>query len=210
MQVGNTVMDDYILGILWSIGSLVKEGYSEYFVVRHKDRYYSDFLKEAFKLTKSVYPIQEKTKKYYCIKIPYDFVREILEENGWVNRWGEERSYPIYVENHADFLRAYLEIHSSLDYCTSYSGKRKYYRLRWRIYGNQKLIEQINEILYIEIGITSHKPQSTVNEKTTYLSLTNLQEIKKIIEYIEGEPKSANWWEEVEEYLSNPKLNSLK
>lgn len=205
-------MDSYILGVLWSIGRYEAGNGDNYFFVRSRSRYHLEVLRTYFECSNKIFPLLRKGEIQWCLKLHvklHRFPIQKLMELGWAERNEEERRYPIQVENHSDFLRSYLELHSQFDWQTSYRGKknkdRKYYRTRLRIYGNAKLIEQVNEILYVEIGISKHSPQFSPNGKTTYIQLTALGEIKKILEYIDGSPKSPEWWGQAEEYLAQPR-----
>jgi hypothetical protein len=101
-----------------------------------------------------------------------------------------------------------MELHATFSFQIRYKDKKnkegKYYCTRLRIYGNTKLIEQINEILSLKVGISKHSLQPAPNEKTFYLQLTSLEEIRKIVEYIDSSPRSPEWWELTEQYISNP------
>jgi len=126
---------------------------------------------------------------------------------GWTERMAEQRNIPILTD-YKDFLRAYFELHSRLDYCVAYRRKdkqSKYMKLRLRVYGNYILIQSINSILNEQCGVGSKKAQWTnLNEKTSYLAYTAYDEIIEIFNWLTGTPYCEEYWRDVDQKLKEP------
>ena len=108
----NIIMDFYILGILWSIGSPIEDRYP-FFMLRHHDRYFLDVVREALNVSTSVFVGESRTGPQYKLKI-FNFDLGQLTQYGWQPRLSTQRSYP-NISEHVDFIRAYFELHSALD-----------------------------------------------------------------------------------------------
>lgn len=196
----------YQLGIIWSIGSYIAS--EQKFVFRHKNKY---FLNQIQPLTNhQIYSQTVKDETQYVLKTPALNIQYLKKQN-WATRNSDIRNIPI-LSIYKDFLRAYLEIHSGLDYCTSYSNKKaykyKYYRLRLRIYGNKSLINALNIIINQEIKIPIKTPQSTHNNKTTILYYTALDDLHKIFNYTYDTPCHKEYWNQVNYCLANPRKHT--
>ncbi|CAM2972696.1 hypothetical protein HAHI6034_11790 [Hathewaya histolytica] len=188
----------YQLGIIFSIGSYNKEDARITF--RHKERYFLEQLQTLFPNT--IYGQEVHSGKQYVMKASINI--ETLDNLNWNARNSDVRKLPI-LEKYKDFLRAYLEIHSRFDYCTTYTGNRKYYRLRLRIYGNFNIIENINSILAIEVKTKKKSIYTTPNGKTSVLCYTNLEEIRNILKYLDGSPFNNLFWDNAYRCLNEPK-----
>ena len=106
------------------------------------------------------------------------------------------------LSDYKDFLRAYIETHSSLDYSTRYKNKKSK-ALRLRIYGNKIFLESINNILH-DYAYTNLKTiQILSNNKTAILQYTSYAEIKSIYNYLQGEPHNKPLWDNIFEMLNN-------
>ena len=115
---------------------------------------------------------------------------EKLKAIGWTDRNASVRYLP-RLNDYRDFMRAYIELHSSLDYSTRYryrNRKEKYKALRLRIYGNKKLIGNLNTVLHIHVGVKLKAVQTLNNNKTAYITYTSLGEIENIFSYVNGSP----------------------
>jgi hypothetical protein len=190
----------YHLGLIWSIGTFQENR----FIFRHKDRYFLEQIQQY--VNNSIYKQQSRTGDQYVLKTK-DFYMNQLIEYGWTERNADERNVPI-LPDYKDFLRAYMELHSTLSYQTSYdkrNGNKKYYRLRIRIFGNKILLESINKILTDTIHISLKTLQKTNNDKTFYTQYTSLTDIKKIFNYITGEPHNKMFWDNVDIHVQNPR-----
>lgn len=191
------LMNEYALGIIFSIGS-VSEGR---LIFRHKSKY---FLEQIQALCKNkIYKQDGRTSIQYALKTTY-FNIERLRGIGWTDRNSDIRHLP-QLNNYKDFLRAYIELHSVLDYCTKYKNKNeKYKALRLRIYGNKELIREVDDILNVRAGVGLKSPQILHNNKTAYIAYTSLGEIKSIFTYIKGKPCFKEFWKDVESKFNSP------
>lgn len=194
----------YQLGIIWAIGSYA----DGYMVFRHKEKYFLEQLQPLFQNKNKIYTQVHKGNAQYILKSAR-FDIEYLQKLGWENRLSENRELPI-LENYTDFLRAYIECHGVFDYCTTYSSERKYYRLRFRLYGNLFLVEQIENILNKDFGFTPKKVQVLHNKKSGYIAYTSLEEIERLVKTFESEPCSRDFWNEAYEKLKNPRRGASK
>lgn len=203
-KINITELTNYHLGILWSIGTYNQEENS--FTIRHKNRYFLEQLKSYF--DSSIYPQKSRTGTQYALKTCLINIEQ-LQNIGWTERNAEQRDLPI-LEDYKDFLRAYIELHSCLDYCTGYkrhNKHEKYYRLRLRIYGNRILIQSINNILHQYIGIGSKKEQPTTNNKTFYIAYTSFEEIQSIYNWVTGSHYCNEIWIDIDKKLKEPIKN---
>jgi len=196
----------YDLGIIWSIGSYSEE--TKQFIIRHKDRNFLDSIMKNFEST--IYSQKSRTGIQYILKTALLNV-DALKKIGWTERNAEQRNVPI-LDDYRDFLRAYFELHSSLDYCTSYTRKKKekYYKLRLRIYGNEILITSINDILSSFAHVSKKSIQNTHNRKTTYIAFASYNEIQSIYNWLTGTPCNINFWENVDKLMQKPILTEYE
>lgn len=194
----------YQLGIIWAIGSYT----DGYMVFRHKEKYFLEQLQPLFQNKNRIRSQNNKGNTQHMLKSA-NFDVEYLQKLGWEGRLSENRALPI-LEDYTDFLRAYIECHSTFDYCTAYSSKKKYYRLRFRLYGNLFLVEQIENVLNRDFGLTPKKVQILQNKKSGYIAYTNLDELHKIVRTFEGEPCLKSFWSGANEKLKNPRKGASK
>ena len=85
-------------------------------MIRHHDRYFLDVVREALNISTNVFVGEARTGSQYKLKI-FNFDLNQLIQYGWQPRLNEQRSYPNILK-HVDFIRAYLELHSTLDTLT--------------------------------------------------------------------------------------------
>lgn len=196
---------NYDLGIIWALGSNTD---INRFSFRHKERYFLERLSPYF--NNKIYH-QNRTKKsddmQYVLKVS-GVDLQYLHDMGWTKRTADRRNLP-ELPDYRDFLRAYIEIHSSLDYSTRYSREKqryKYRSLRLRIYGNVNLNESINRILAQEARCTFKSVQVLSNGKTSILNYTSAREIEDIFSYLHDTPSFEKFWEDVRHKLDNPIL----
>ena len=192
-------MDNYTLGIIWSIGSFQDNR----FVFRYSDRYFLEQIQKY--CNNSIYEqVGTSDKTQYVLK-----TASITPDDlpGWTERNSERRDIPM-LDDYKDFMRAYFEIHSCLDYCTTYNNfsknKEKYYRLRLRVYGNYILIQSVNNILAEQCRVKPKSIQYVHNNKTAYVQYTALDEITAIFNWLTGEPYNSKYWQDVDYKLRNP------
>lgn len=203
-KIDITELSNYHLGILWSIGTYNQDEQS--FTIRHKNKYFLEQLQPYF--DSSIYPQKARTGTQYVLKTCLIDIEQ-LQNLGWTERNANQRDLPI-LEDYRDFLRAYIELHSSLDYCTGYKRKprnEKYYRLRLRIYGNKILIQSINRMLNKFVGVGSKKEQSTSNDKTFYIAYTSFEEIQSIYDWATGNLCCNEIWIDIDKKLKEPIKN---
>ena len=191
----------YDLGIIWSLGSYVEE---RRFSFRHKEKYFLECLNKYFNNT--IYEQERKGEssgRQFVLKVT-GLNMDQLYEMGWTERNSDIRNIPELVDSKG-FLRAYIEIHSALDYSTRHKrDSSKYKSLRLRIYGNVALVEDINNILNKNASVGIKKVQNLKNKKTSILNYTSLEEIRKIYDYLCGEPCFDLFWDDFRYKLENP------
>ena len=192
-------ISSYQLGIIWAIGCYTDGR----MVLRHKNKYFLEQLQPLFQNKNEIYSQISKDNTQYILKSTKFYI-DYLQKLGWESRFSKNRSIPI-LEDYTDFLRGYIECHGTFDYCTAYSSKKKYYRLRFRLYGNLFLIEQIENILNRDFGLAPKKIQTLQNKKSGYIAYTNLGELHKIMRTFEGEPCLKSFWSRANEKLKNPR-----
>lgn len=116
------MMDLFVLGILWSIGSPIENKYP-YFMLRHHDRYFLDVVREALNASTSVFVGESWTGPQYKLKL-FNFDVSQLIQYGWQPRLSEQRSYP-NIQEHVGIIRAYIELYRSVDILTILYIRRK-------------------------------------------------------------------------------------
>jgi len=190
-------MDDYTLGIIWSIGSYQENR----FVFKHRDRYYLEQIQKRFGNT--IYEQIGTTGKSQFVLKTAQLKPEDLY--GWSERNAQKRDIP-GLTRYNDFLRAYFEIHSALGYHTAYGRKKqkKYKRLRLRVYGNYFLIKSMNDILSDSKADRKSIQRVNSNNTTAYLQYTSLNEIIAILNWITGNPCNKEFWDDIDRKISEP------
>ena len=197
--------DYYLLGVIWGLGSWVES--DNVMVFRHKDKHFIKTLNNYF--DKGTYSQEVKNYTQYVLKV-YDFEIDRLVKLGWSNRNADIRELPI-ISDYKGFTRAYIELHSKLDYSTRYRRKPrkgKYKALRLRVYGNKNLIEGINGVFNKYCGCTLKTIQNLkLNNKTFYVAYASYKEIESIYDWLwSKELYNKQYWDDVEEKLKTPVL----
>ena len=177
------MMDLYVLGILWSIGSPIEDKYN-YFMLRHHDRYFLDVVREVLNVSTSVFVGESLTGPQYKLKL-FNFDLSQLTQYGWQPRLSEQRNYP-NIPEHVDFIRAYFELHSALDTLTIRQRSKERRSPRLRIYGNRYFLEQLTEVLSSQVAITPKRVQKTTkhSEFSGILYYQSRREIEKLLAYL--------------------------
>lgn len=160
-----------ILGILRALGK--DDG--KRFVLCYRDKRILQEVKNFFGLKAQLITGKSRTGIQYRLYITGDVRQSLLkwlQELGWSNRNAEIRKYPEGPILDREFLQAYIEIHSSLDYP---KGKP-----RLRIYGNKHFIFRANEVISREFAVGLKTPQK-ITEKTYCLYYQKKSEIERII-----------------------------
>ena len=199
-RISSDNFSEYQLGIFWGIASFSDDRTT----FRCKNKYFLDIINKT--LNNTVYLQYAKDKDQYVLKSQLIDIESFIINN-WTDRNAYIRDVPS-LKCYKDFLRAYIELHSSLDYSTRYSNNRKnkYKALRLRIYGNFQLIDSINHIINKEIPSISLKTtQKAANKTTRVLYYSSPSEIIDLFSYIEGEEKYEEYWEEVKIKMKTPR-----
>lgn len=147
-----------ILGILWAIGG----DNGNYFYLRCRYREFIEEVRDCFGLDTQIVAGRSRTDEQYKLKITGDARQAILAEllsRGWSPRTADIRDYPRGDIDHREFIRVWLQLHSSFDY--RYFGKP-----RLRVYGNHHLIAEMNDIVSRLTGVSMKTPQKLHNKKT--------------------------------------------
>lgn len=160
----------YVLGILWGTMAKWEEGYW----VRHRDKWYIDTIRDYFNITAVVQEVKSSTGIQYRLKIVktdiVNYFTDILYNYDWKPRNSQERPYPSGSLNDRGFIRAWVELHNSIDIRQAKHRDGNYYpQKRLRIYGNWLLLEEINNILSSATGLQLRTLQKTTNEITKIL-----------------------------------------
>lgn len=199
-RIDITEIDPYLLGIIWGMGRLNEEG-SMFF--RHRHRYFLEQIQSI--CDNEITTSKSRTGIQYRLKsVLFDELQ--LQEIGWSERNSDSRRLPI-LDDYKDFLRAYLELHSSLDYSLRYgrNKKNKWRSLRLRIYGNTNLLEGINDVMHTFVKIPKKSIEIVHNNKTGILNYPSLEQIESIFMFIEGVPYFEDFWHDCLEKLKNPR-----
>jgi|GEM_PF-1379041 len=177
------MMDLYVLGILWSIGSPIEDRYP-YFMLRHHDRYFLDVVREALNVSTNVFIGESRTRPQYKLKL-FNFDLKELTQFGWQPRLSEQRSYP-NIPEHVDFIRAYIELHSSLDSLTIRQRNKERTSPRLRIYGNRYFLDQLTEVLRSQVEISTKRVQKATkqSESSGILCYQSRRELDKMLAYL--------------------------
>ena len=176
-------MDFYVLGIFWAIGSPIEDRYP-FFMLRHHDRYFLDVVRKVLNIPTSVFEGKSLTSSQYKLKL-FNFDLSQLTQYGWHTRLSEQRNYP-NIQEHVDFIRAYIEVHSSVDTLTIRQRYKERRSPRLRIYGNRYFLEQLTEVLSLQVEITPKRVQKATNlsESSGILYYQSRRELEKLLAYL--------------------------
>jgi len=177
------MMDLYVLGILWSIGSPIEDKYP-YFMLRHHDRYFLDVVREALNIPTNVFVGESRTGPQYKLKL-FNYDLSQLTQYEWRPRLSEQRSYP-NIPEHVDFIRANIELHSSVDTLTIRQRSKERRSPRLRIYGNRHFLEGLTEVLSSQVGISPKRVQTAtkLSEFSGVLYYQSRRELEKLLMYL--------------------------
>ena len=169
----------YVLGILWAIGSYNSDNV---FFVRHSDPYFLEVIKKATSTPASV----RKVGRNYVLKLSESYFKiQKLRELGWAERNNQDRPYPD-INEHQDFIRGYFEIHGRVSEVKLHNRKsgRIQSQIRLRIFGNETLIQSINDVISFEIGIQERKLENTQKEHSKVLGYYKTEDITEILNWL--------------------------
>ena len=191
-------MINYDLGIVWSIGSWEQ---NKRFTFTSNSEYHIQRMQILFK--NAIYSQQGNTGIQYRLRTSQLDIRDMLNI-GYTKRNSSERDLPI-LEDYKDFLRAYMELHATFSWQTTYKTKsqEKYYRLRMRIFGNQVLLDSINRV-FIEKELCQRKSFQKVTKNSGYLQFTAVKEIDNIIMWLQGSPSCIEYWDNAVKLVIDP------
>jgi len=158
----------YILGILWGTMSVAEENI---YWVRHRDLWFIEIIRDCLKISSEGHKSYSSTGDQFRLKISrqsdIDTITQMLTPQGWTMRQAQERPYPSNSLNDKGFIRAWVELHNSVDIRQAKHRNGNYYpQKRLRIYGNWLLLEEINNILSSVAGLQLRTLQKTTNEIT--------------------------------------------
>jgi hypothetical protein len=147
----------YVLGLLWGTASTSGEGYW----VRHRNRWYVDIVREHLGVTAEGHESYSRTGDQWRLKITRAVdvatVRNLLERHGWAPRKAPERPYPYGNIDDRGFVRAWVELHSSVD--VTRTGRKRMPTPRLRVYGSRPLLEELNRVVAAGVGLPPRKLQ---------------------------------------------------
>lgn len=190
----------YDLGIVWGLGSYTDGR----MVFRHREKYYIDRI--CLYLHNTDYAQTTDNGIQYVVK-SWDFNIRDFYMHGWTPRNADCRDVPM-LNDYLDFLRAYIELHSSLKYTLRYRQRKPkgnpYKALALIIYGNYTMLTSINRIMHDIAGVNIKSVQLLQNGKTASLNYASLQEIDTILNALYGEPNNNTFWDTAFYKLQNP------
>lgn len=184
-------MNDYCNGIVYAIGYIANEENKRYLVVRNLDKWYVENI--------------AKETGYKAYESKHNFDRD--GKNQWVVKCRNISELPALseIKNFADFCRAYIEIHGALDLSNAKDRKgNAIKRLRLRIYGNEKILSLINNILPAKkkkIQYIENSVDEKYIGKTCALYYQSKTEIIEILKWIDGFPKNVSVWNKWKEII---------
>ncbi len=185
-------MHPYVLGIIWALGRYVDkiEDEREYYFIRHKNKYFLQVIRRELELKANIQAVTHKGKLQYRLKVAGMDIAQ-LNRLGWQPRNAVQRGYPRLVAGHRDFIRAYMEIHSSVDTMTIRKQNRPPHKQpRLRIYGNKDFLAELTQVLANEVGTGPKKVQRATleSEVSGILYYMSKVELRNIFYYLYRPP----------------------
>lgn len=155
-----------------------------YFMLRHHDRYFLDVVRRALNVSTSVFVGESRIGPQYKLKL-YNFDLNELKQYGWLPRLSEKRNYP-HITEHANFIRAYIELHSALDTITIRKRSKERKSPRLRIYGNRCFLSELTEVLSSQVEISPKRVQKTTkhSEFSGILYYQSRRELERLLTYL--------------------------
>ena len=176
-------LSDYCKGIMYASGCIKSEGNVNRIAVRNLDKWYAECVGKEIGCTPypSMYNIERDGSPQWTVKS-----RNITEMPDITS-----------AKNPADFIRPYLELHSTLGTVKV----RDVRRLRFRIYGKEDFLN----IIMCHLPAKPKKIQKISNRimgkekvysgKTSAIYYQSRSEIEQILNYINGYPKNDAVWD---------------
>ena len=182
-DIGIDGLSDYCKGIMYASGCIIRAGGMRYLCVRNIDKWYAECVGKETGYTPypSVHNIERDGRPQWTVK-----PRNMQE-------MPDIRS----AKNTADFIRPYLELHSTLD--TVKAGNAR--KVRLRIYGKEEFLSIIMYCIPAKpkkIQKISNRIRSEGGEysgKTCAIYYQSRKEIEQILNYINGYPRNDVVWE---------------
>lgn len=137
-----TDLGAYLLGILWGTMSVSDEGYW----VSHRESFFIDIIRDHLNLSAKGFRARGGTQLRLKISSIRDIetVENMILPHGWRPRNQRERPYPSDSIDDRGFIRAWVELHSTMDLRSV--GRRSNHRQhRLRIFGNWALLEDCSQ-----------------------------------------------------------------
>lgn len=169
----------YQQGILYATGSYTGGKYS----VRNVDRWYCDAVQPLFGTSVYMQINQEREKPQFVVKSNRVHRPELKD-----------------VTDNIGFCRAMIEIHGVLDTNVIRGAKR----LRLRIYGDEFALRWIMDHLPAgqkKIQNIRNSIENRYTGETSAIYYQSEAEIRKILDYIAGNPSNSAVWEKWENIL---------
>lgn len=185
-------MTDYSIGIAYGTGYIAKENGKEFLFVRNLDPYYPKTIEAEvpYKAYESKHNMSRDGKVQWCIK-----ARNISK----LPEFSE-------ISNPQDFIRAYMELHSTIDFINVKNrNNSKIPKLRLRIYGNEEVISWINEVVPAnkkKIQYIRNILDSNYVGETCCIYYQSSKEICNILDWIDGTPKNDKIWNKWEQMIN--------
>ena len=181
--IGVHGLSDYCKGVMYASGCMIKEENTKYLSVRNLDKWYAECIGKETGYTHypSMHNIKRDGRPQWTVKS-----RNITEMPDISS-----------AKNPADFIRPYLELHSTLDTVKAKSTRK----VRLRIYGKEEFLSIIMRYLPAKpkkIQKISNKVLSEEKEytgKTCAIYYQSCTEIEQILNYINGYPRNDVVWD---------------
>lgn len=181
----STELGAYILGILWGIGSRNEEGY----LIRHRNSWFLECAKNYLQIPNACFMLDARTGKQTVLKIRralyVDRIDQLLLTHGWQPRNAFERPYPRDNINDRGFIRAWVELHSSID--IAHIGRKRNPTPRLRVYGNEHMMRDMNLVISAATGLKPRTLQKTANEITKALYYHG-SSVRVVYDWLYSEP----------------------
>jgi len=189
-------LSDYCKGIIYASGSIITESDSKYLTVRNIDKWYPD--------------IVGKETGYHPYQSDHNIERDGCVQ--WIVKARNVHQMPCVsdIENYADFIRPYIELHGILDKVKS--PKTGLYKMRLRIYGKEEILNFIMSVVPAEPKKMQYIKNRVITSGKEYVGKTcaiyyqSQNEIQKILHFIDDTPKNNtiwNKWEQIRIECSN-------
>lgn len=176
-------LSDYCKGVMYASGCIVREESAKYISVRNLDKWYAECVGKETGYTPypSMHNIERDGRPQWTVK-PRN-ITKIPDINS--------------AKNPADFIRPYLELHSTLDTVKVRNARKA----RLRIYGKEDFLSIIMRYLPAKPKKIQKISNRILNREKEYSGKTcaiyyqSRSEIEQILNYINGFPKNEAVWD---------------